>query len=418
VPDDHVRLRGIPTGGELQRHQRGHLVGRAGDSSPSQDDSNGTHAWASIGGASRICLALPDAAATGQNLRQSAPRRLFALAAECDGHFPIGEHKYLDLMADRDRGSGLVAPTGELWRIWRSHPAKTAAWQRWSWPSTRCTDPTSDRPADRRGRRRRRRHRCSGGAGVGVPAEHGGRTRRRGSRSSESCDSYGSMCRPVTADPSRRLARGALRGPGVTTSAWLQVNNAAFRDHPENGSWTREILADRIVTAVVRSGGVRDGLGRRSAGRFLLDEAARRSGRDLRDRGVTGSSGLGLGRFLTVRGLEVIHDHWGFYDRDALHGCGQRQGGEPLPKARFPAPPRGPVAGSGHRRLMGSESPSAEAASASAAERVGDVRRLAAPGARQIVCREVDDGDTAAAGARRSGPCRGQVDVGSSRPEG
>ena len=33
--------------------------------------------------------------------------------------------------------------------------------------------------------------------------------------------------------------------PGVDEEAWLAVNNAAFAGHPENGSWTIEILEDR-----------------------------------------------------------------------------------------------------------------------------------------------------------------------------
>src|SRR5690606_34927296 len=34
------------------------------------------------------------------------------------------------------------------------------------------------------------------------------------------------------------LAEARFR-PGIDDRAWLEVNNAAFRHHPENGSWTR-----------------------------------------------------------------------------------------------------------------------------------------------------------------------------------
>lgn len=37
--------------------------------------------------------------------------------------------------------------------------------------------------------------------------------------------------------------------PGVDEEAWLAVNNAAFAGHPENGSWTIEVLEDREAQA-------------------------------------------------------------------------------------------------------------------------------------------------------------------------
>jgi mycothiol synthase len=32
---------------------------------------------------------------------------------------------------------------------------------------------------------------------------------------------------------------------GVDEDSWLEVNNAAFAGHPENGSWTKQVLEDR-----------------------------------------------------------------------------------------------------------------------------------------------------------------------------
>jgi mycothiol synthase len=57
------------------------------------------------------------------------------------------------------------------------------------------------------------------------------------------------MRRPL---PPRRVAiapPGTRLTPfhvGEDEAAWIGVNNRAFADHPENGSWNRGILADRI----------------------------------------------------------------------------------------------------------------------------------------------------------------------------
>lgn len=35
--------------------------------------------------------------------------------------------------------------------------------------------------------------------------------------------------------------------PGLDESPWLEVNNAAFAGHPENGDWTAELLSERMA---------------------------------------------------------------------------------------------------------------------------------------------------------------------------
>jgi mycothiol synthase len=53
-----------------------------------------------------------------------------------------------------------------------------------------------------------------------------------------------------------RLPQGMRLAPFVTgrdESAWLEVNNAAFADHPENGRWTTEILENRMKQIWFRS---------------------------------------------------------------------------------------------------------------------------------------------------------------------
>ena len=79
--------------------------------------------------------------------------------------------------------------------------------------------------------------------------------------------------------------------PGRDEPAWLEVNNAAFVDHPENGRWTLEILENRMEQTVVSPRRTFDGLGWQRPGRVLLVEAGRRGRRDLRHRSSAADAG-------------------------------------------------------------------------------------------------------------------------------
>ena len=112
-----------------------------------------------------------------------------------------------------------------------------------------------------------------------------------------------------------RLADGvALRGfvPGQDEQAWLDVNAAAFADHPEQGSLTRADLDDRMAEDWFDA----DGLllaAREADGRLLgfhwtkVEPDAGADGPRVGEVYAVGVSpdaqGLGLGRALTLAGL-------------------------------------------------------------------------------------------------------------------
>lgn len=172
---------------------------------------------------------------------------LFAIITECDGHAPIGEHKYLDLLhADPARQTGVVGQVDgavvAYVAIAETADPETVALELAVHPLHR-SGPVLDLL-------------------LGAAFEQAFGARRV--RVWVFQPSLAAALERAGFEPERELRQ--LRRPlpvserpdfpssveirsfevGADEEAWLAVNNAAFAGHPENGAWTRGILADRM----------------------------------------------------------------------------------------------------------------------------------------------------------------------------
>lgn len=175
-----------------------------------------------------------------------ALEELFAIVAEADGHAPIGEHKYLDLLgADPAKVTGVVGEeAGDI--VAYVALAETAD------PDTVALE-LAVHPLHRRpgildallgaacGVTSARRIRAwAFQPNLAAALERTGFTPERELRQLR-------RPLPVGEEPSFPPTV-TVRGfrPGTDEDAWLAVNNAAFGGHPENGGWTRDTLARRM----------------------------------------------------------------------------------------------------------------------------------------------------------------------------
>lgn len=248
----------------------------------------------------------------------AAVSELLRAATEVDGHPPLDEHQWLDLVhGGRHDFAGLVA-----WEPGHDHPVGYAQVTREEGPGRRATwaleyvvDPHHrDADPDIAG--------TLLGAATGLIAEAGGgHVHMWVPKPTPAHDALAAsvglargrelrqLRRPLPFPERSRLAVRAFQ-PGVDEAAWLEVNNRAFHWHPEQGGWDLETLRSRQEQPWFDPGGFllheRDG---KLAG-FCWTKVHPDHDPALGEIYVVavdpGFRGLGLGRDLVVAGLDHL----------------------------------------------------------------------------------------------------------------
>ena len=178
----------------------------------------------------------------------AAVSELLEVAAHADGHAPLGEHQWLDLVEGGRTGfAGLVA-----WEPGHNHPVGYAQVTRGeaSWALEFVVDP----------------HHRDAGCTIGhdlvraaldvVREEGGGRISLWVPKPTDASDGVATgaglrpsrdllqMRRRLPVGDTHQLATRPFE-PGQDEDAWLDVNNRAFAAHPEQGGWDLDTLKRR-----------------------------------------------------------------------------------------------------------------------------------------------------------------------------
>jgi mycothiol synthase len=185
----------------------------------------------------------------------AAVAELLDIAKQVDGHAPLGEHKWLDLLEGGRAGfAGLVA-----WQPGHGHPIGYA--------QVSASEGTSDRPRTWALEVVVDPHHRNVTPGIAenlidaaldvIRAEGGGRVQfwvpKPGPHQDALAASVGlkrgrelrQLRRPLPLVTDREPLVVRAFQPSLDEEAWLGVNNRAFQDHTEQGGWTLEILRER-----------------------------------------------------------------------------------------------------------------------------------------------------------------------------
>jgi mycothiol synthase len=236
--------------------------------------------------------------------------------AEADGHAPLGEHKWLDLVHGGRKGfagfearESIGGPLVGYAQLSRGHD---------TWAVEVVV-----RPGHRSAKE---------GVGVELLSTALGEARRLGgghvhlwvAKPTADTDSMAEACgltrgrdlyqmrRPLPiSDPHPRVETRHFQ-PGTDELTWLEVNNRAFASHPEQGDWTLDTLLEREAEPWFDPGGFllheREG---RLAG-SCWTKVHRETDPEMGEIYVISVDpdyqGLGLGRSLVLRGLDHLAD--------------------------------------------------------------------------------------------------------------
>lgn len=239
---------------------------------------------------------------------------LVVAVTAADGHAPLGEHKYLDLLhAEFERITGFVGEMDGIGIV--AYVAATPTQEAGTWAAEFAVH-----PHHRDDLRSCVEHvvewvRSSGGSRIRVWAYR--------PEFSDALESAGfvlerqlhQQTRNLPIEAGRVLIPGlALRPfePGRDDLAWLELNALAFQGHPENGAWDREVLADRMAQGWFDPGGFLMLWDDRSLAGFCWTKMVDQVTGEIYVLAVDPQrQGRGLGAYLLEEGIRAIQSRGG-----------------------------------------------------------------------------------------------------------
>jgi len=244
----------------------------------------------------------------------AALSRLFEAAAAADGHRALGEHKWLDLVqGGREGFAGFIACETAHGRVIGYAQVSRGAGRNWAieyvvHPAWRTGEPGLRTDLVR-------------AALDEIAAQGGGHVHlwvpKPREVDDEVADAVGlrrgrdllQMRRALPVGEHATIAIRPFR-PGEDEERWLEVNNAAFRTHPEQGAWTLETLRERESQAWFDPEGFlvheQDGELAGFCWTKVQEEDGERLGEIYVIAVAPGFQGRGLGRELVLAGLDHL----------------------------------------------------------------------------------------------------------------